>query len=368
MPSIPFHSLGPQHLQVEAQLKSVFLQTLTENSFILGKRLEEFEVKFARFSGCRFCAGVANGLDAVALSLKALGIGEGDEVLVPSNTFIATWLAVSATGATPVAVEPDPQTYNIDPTALESSISQRTKAIIPVHLFGLACDMTAIINLATRYNLFVVEDNAQAHGAMHRGQTTGSFGHINATSFYPIKNLGALGDGGATTTNDPALDTSIRMLRNYGAARQGLHKIIGINSRLDEIQAAFLAVKLDFLHEWNLRRLEIADRYIGELRGIGDIITPSHKGDSTHVYHRFVIRTLRRDSLRKFLADNGVETMVHYPVPPHLQGAYAHLGYSRGAFPIAEQLADTSLSLPLWPGMTEGQIDQVISVTRNFWT
>lgn len=367
MLKVPFFSLEPQHQMIRGELLQAIQEVVEDNSFVLGNKLERFETTFATFSGSRFAAGVANGLDALVLSLRALGIGPGDEVIVPAHTFIATWLAVSNVGARPVPVEPDHETFNIDATRIIDAINPHTKAIIPVHLFGLPCDMTSIMDIARKHNLFVVEDNAQAHGARWKGMPVGSFGDINATSFYPTKNLGAMGDGGATTTSDPALDTKVRMLRNYGSSEKYVNKIPGVNSRLDEIQAAVLMVKLRYLPQWTDQRVRIANMYHKELSGTGDLVLPIVREASTHVYHRFVVRTSKRDSLKAFLEEKGIGTMIHYPVPPHLQEAYASQGQGRGSFPITEKLAATSLSLPLWPGMTTEQVAQVISSVRSFW-
>ena len=367
MEPVPFLSLEFQHGSIKQDLKDAMERVLRSNWFILGKELEKFEREYATFSESRFCAGVANGLDAITLSLRALGVGAGDEVIVPSNTYIATWLAVSVIGAKPVPVEPDIKSYNIDPSRIEAAVTKKTKAIVPVHLFGQACEMNEIMRLANKNNLFVVEDNAQAHGAECQKKITGSFGQCNATSFYPVKNLGALGDGGAITTNDPELFTGLMRLRNYGSSTKYRNDELGINSRLDELQAAILSVKLKHLAGWTQQRRAIAKRYEEKLQGVGDLILPFTLPECSHVYHVFVIRTKLRDQLQQHLDANGIQTMIHYPVPPHLQQAYAKLGFRHGDFPITEELAKTCLSLPLWPGMTESMIDCISASIVEFY-
>lgn len=333
--------------------------------YILGDSVTQFEAEYARWNGTSFCIGVANGLDALHLALRALDIGPGDEVIVPSNTYIATWLAVSQVGARVVPVEPDMRTYNLDPALLEAAISPATKAILPVHLYGQACDMTAIMAIVEKYGLYVVEDNAQAHGALHAGKMTGSFGHLNATSFYPTKNLGAVGDAGAITTDNPALAAQIRLLRNYGSSRKYYNEVPGYNSRLDELQAALLSVKLPFLEKWTAQRRQIADLYSAYLADVEGVILPQTTDPAAHVWHQYVIRTDQRDELAAQLASEGIGTMIHYPLPPHLQEAYKQLGYQRGDFPLAETIADTCLSLPLYPGLTEEHATRIATrITR----
>lgn len=352
---------------VDAEIREAFERVWQSRWYVLGKEVEAFEQAYATFNQTRHCIGVANGLDALHLALIALGIGPGDEVLVPSNTYIATWLAVSFVGATPVPVEPDATTYNLDPTRLEAAITSRTKAVMPVHLYGQACDMAPILAVAQRHHLGVIEDNAQSQSATSGGQLTGSFGHLNGTSFYPGKNLGALGDAGAVTTNDDELAQTLRSLRNYGSQKKYYNERIGYNSRLDELQAAFLAAKLRHLPAWTTQRQAIAQQYLTELAGVGDLILPATAPGSTHVYHLFVVRTSHRDALQQHLQAQGIGTMIHYPVPPHRQEAYADLGYAAGTFPIAEELAATSLSLPLYPGMTSDQVSRVAEVVRTFY-
>lgn len=364
---IPFFSFKAQPAALHKDVLRAIAQVERNGRFILGKEVVDFERRYAKFTGVSYCAGTGNGFDAIHLSLKALRIGAGDEVIVPANTCIPTWMAVTAAGATVVPVDPLIDTYNIDPKNIEAAITPRTKAVVPVHLYGQACDMTAIGRIAADHKLSIVEDNAQGHGAEHRAKKTGSFGEINATSFYPTKNLGALGDAGAITTNDRELYDRVVRLRNYGSVVKNLNGETGINSRLDEIQAAVLQVKLRMLKSWNLQRRNIAMMYLKELKDVGDIIVPATAVACTHVYHLFVIRTSRRDELRNYLKRKKVETMVHYRVPPHLQKAYAGLGYSKGSFPVSETIADTALSLPVWPGMKNREVDRVVSTIRAFY-
>ena len=367
MTRVPFLSLDEIHERLREEITSHFNAFYDSRSFILGKEVGRFEEAYARFSGTRHCVGVANGFDAVYLALEALNIGEGDEVIVPSNTYVATWLAVSRTGATVVPVEPDPRTFNIDPAAIEEAVTPRTRVVLPVHIFGQACDMDAIAEVADRHGLFVVEDNAQAQGAECRGRPTGSFGSINATSFYPSKILGALGDAGAVTTDDGALADHVRTMRNYGSGEKNIHKVVGVNSRLDEIQAGILAIKLGYLGGWIEERRRIAKWYREGLEGLEGLTLPYTAPGVSHVYHLYVVCTRDRDRLRKHLADDGVETMIHYPVPPHLQRAYRGLGFDRGRFPIAEKLAETSLSLPFFVGMSREQVRIVAGRIGEFF-
>ncbi|UOQ76168.1 DegT/DnrJ/EryC1/StrS family aminotransferase [Hymenobacter sp. 5516J-16] len=365
--TVPFLSFAPQHEPIREEVMAALGQVYDAQWYVLGQHVRDFETAYSSFSGSRYCVGVANGLDALHLSLVALGVGPGDEVIVPSNTYIATWLAISYVGATPVPVEPDPATYNIDPRRIEAAITPRTKAIMPVHLYGQACEMTAIMKIAQRRNLFVVEDNAQSQGATADGGITGSFGHANGTSFYPGKNLGALGDAGAVTTNDETLAQKIQTLRNYGSQQKYYNEVIGYNSRLDELHAAVLQVKLQYLPEWTRQRQQVARWYDEQLQGIGDLQLPVTAEGSTHVYHLYVVRTAQRDALQQHLTSAGIGTLIHYPVPPHMQQAYAHMGIAKGAYPIAEDLADTSLSLPMWPGMTEEHVAAVVDAMCRFY-
>ena len=364
--TIPFLSFTPQHGPIREEVLNAIAAVYDKQWYVLGDQVLGFEEEYARFNHVPYCIGVANGLDALHLALLALNIGPGDEVLVPSNTYIATWLAISFVGATPVPVEPNPATSNIDPARLAAALTPRTKCIMPVHLYGQACEMGPIMEFAQAHNLYVVEDNAQAQGAAWEGRPTGSFGTVNATSFYPGKNLGALGDAGAVTTNDAALAQKIQVLRNYGSQKKYHNEVIGYNSRLDELQAAVLRVKLTHLPTWTSQRQQIAAWYNQHLADIDDLQLPATAAGATHVYHLYVVRHLYRDALQQHLTNTGIGTLIHYPVPPHRQQAYAHLPLSAASFPIAEVLAETSLSLPMWPGMTEQHVATVAAAIRNF--
>lgn len=365
--NIPYLSFKYQHDLIKEELKEACEKIIESGWYIMGDHLKKFELEYALVSNTNYAIGVANGLDALILSLKVFGVKEGDEVIVPSNTYIASWLAVSAVGAIPVPVEPNINTYNIDVSKIEAAITSKTKAILPVHLYGLPCEMDSIMELANKHNLFVVEDNAQAHLATYKGNITGSFGHLNATSFYPGKNLGALGDAGAVTGNNKELIEKVRILRNYGSEKKYYNQVKGINSRLDEMQAAILSVKLNYIEQFTKQRIEIAKKYDQELSNIDDLILPLVNEGATHVYHIYLIRTKNRDGLMKHLIDNGVSPFIHYPLPPHLQEAYKELGYSKGDFPIAEEIAETCLSIPLYPGLTESETDYIIKTIKSFF-
>jgi dTDP-4-amino-4,6-dideoxygalactose transaminase len=360
---IPFLDLEAPHQELKTELEAAFSRVLDSGWYIVGKELESFESSFAEYCNVKHCIGVGNGLDAIHLLLEAYGIGPGDEVLVPSNTFIATWLAVTRTGAKPIAVEPDPNTYNIDPAAIEAAITPRSAAIIPVHLYGQPADMDAIKKIAERHKLVVIEDAAQAQGGRYRNRPVGSLGHGAATSFYPGKNLGALGDGGAVLTDDAAIADKIRELRNYGSKVKYQHDTLGYNSRLDELQAAFLSVKLCKLDKWNDCRREIAQRYS---EGIchPEITTPVVPDWAIPVWHLYVVRSPRRDQLQQYLREHQIETMIHYRIPPHRQECYLELGV--GAQPISERLTGEILSLPIYPTITFAEIDYIISSLNNF--
>lgn len=364
---IPFLNFTNMHSEIKTDMLNAFIQVYDSNWFILGKELEKFENAYASFNEVNSCIGVSNGLDALYLSLKSLGITKGDEVIIPSNTYIATALAVSYVGAKPIFVEPNIETYNIDSNLIEAAITSKTKAIMPVHLYGQACEMEPIMNLAKTNNLYVIEDNAQAQGASSNGKLTGSWGDVNGTSFYPGKNLGALGDAGAVTTNSEEIANKIKMLRNYGSEKKYVNDVIGHNMRLDELQAAFLFVKLQKLKHWTIERQEIASWYDNELNGIENLILPITQKSSTHVYHLYVIRTSKRDELQQHLNKNGIGTLIHYPIPVHLQTAYQHLGFKKGDFPITEEISDTCLSLPLWPGMLYSDVKFVATTVRSFF-
>jgi dTDP-4-amino-4,6-dideoxygalactose transaminase len=365
--NVPFLSFTPQHGPIREEILAAVANVYDKQWYVLGDQVREFESAYAEFNQVQHCIGVANGLDALHLALEALGAGPGDEVLVPSNTYIATWLAISFVGATPVPVEPNPLTYNIDPARLAAALTPRTKGIMPVHLYGQACEMGPIMEFAHAHDLWVVEDNAQSQGAAWHGGLAGSFGNANGTSYYPGKNLGALGDAGAVTTNDEEVATRIRTLRNYGSQKKYYNEVIGHNSRLDELQAAVLSVKLPKLMAWTQQRQQVAALYDQLLSGLGDLVLPQVAEGATHVYHLYVVRTARRDALQQHLNDQGIGTLIHYPVPPHLQQAYAHMGIPAGSYPIAEELAATSLSLPMWPGMTEEHVHAVVQAIRSFF-
>lgn len=350
------------HFQIRNEMQKVFQRVYDSNWYIQGQELLEFEREYAALNQIKFTVGVSNGLDALVLSLRSLGIGSGDEVIVPSNTYIATTLAVSQVGATPVFVEPRMETYNINPELIEAAITKKTKAIMPVHLYGQACEMDLIMAIATAYNLYVIEDNAQSHLSSYSGNLTGSFGDVNGTSFYPGKNLGALGDAGAVTTNNEELANRIKRLRNYGSEVKYYNEEIGYNNRLDELQAAFLRVKLSYLQEWTNQRKEIASWYNESLKKTNWILPEVHV-NADHVYHLYVIRTANRDAVSGALKEKGIQTMIHYPIPPHLQKAYKHLGYKKGDFPIAEEIANTCLSLPIWPGINSSMIESISNIS-----
>jgi dTDP-4-amino-4,6-dideoxygalactose transaminase len=364
---IPFLSFKEANKKIRSEISESFQEFFDNEWYVLGEKVKQFEKDYAAFNQVAHCVGVSNGLDALHIALRTLNVGAGDEVIVPSNTFIATVLAISYVGAQPVFVEPDIRTYNIDPKKIEEAVTSRTKAIMPVHLYGQACEIEAIISIAKKHNLFIVEDNAQAQGASFKGKLTGSWGNINGTSFYPGKNLGALGDAGAITTNDTALANKARVFRNYGSEKKYYNEVIGFNMRLDECQAAFLSVKLKYLNECTRQRQEIAGWYAEALKGAPDLILPETAKDATHVYHLYVVRSTQRNALQKYLSENGIGTLIHYPMPPHLQEAYRSLNYKKGDFPIAEEIADTCLSLPLWPGMTKSMVDRVADTINNFF-
>jgi len=365
--NIPFLSLETTHQSIKKEAMLAMERVYDSNWYVLGKELEEFEVKYASFQDTKYALGVGNGLDAIHLSLIACGIGHGDEVIVPSNTYIATALAVTYCGAKPVFVEPNSKTYNIDPCLIPKAITTKTKAIIPVHLYGLSCEMNPILDIANNHSLKIIEDCAQAHGALYNGKKVGSFGDINATSFYPGKNLGAIGDGGIITTNNKELFKKVKSLRNYGSSEKYHNEQIGYNSRLDEIQAAILNIKLRHLSAWTNKRRFIATQYNEGLSNIDDLTLPVVNEGSNHVYHLYTIRSNSRDDLQAFLKTKGIQTLIHYPIPPHLQEAYRHLGLKQGNYPIAEAIANTTLSLPLFIGMNSTMVDYVIKAIKCFY-
>lgn len=361
--AVPFLDVGATYRELASAIDRAIEGVLQSGWFLLGPQLESFEINFARFEGAKHAVGVGSGLDALVLTLRALGVGPGDEVIVPSHTFIATWLAVSAVGAEIVPVEPGDDPFLIDSVGIEARISPRTAAIIPVHLYGMPVDLEPILQVAERHGIAVVSDAAQAHGSTLSGHPTGGLGTAACWSFYPGKNLGAFGDGGAVTTNDAALAARVRALRNYGSTRKYVHEVAGTNSRLDEIQAAILNTKLSSLHEWNTRRTIVADRYLRDLVGAGVELPPTYE-DRTSSWHLFVVRCASRDRLQHSLREAGVETIIHYPTPPHVQGAY-HSALPSLTLPVAEQLARECLSLPIGPHMTEAQTDAVIEAVQS---
>lgn len=364
--SIPFLSFEKMHSEIKIDLCNAFENVLDSNYFIMGRACDSFEKEFAEYCGTDFCIGVGNGLNALELILKAYGIGTGDEVIVPSNTYIATALAVSNVGATPVFVEPILETFNINPKIIEQKITVNTKAIIAVHLYGCPADMDAINEIAKKHNLLVFEDCAQAHGARYKGRKVGSLGNAAGFSFYPGKNLGALGDGGCVTTSDSIIADKVRCLRNYGSDYKYHNIYKGVNSRLDELQAALLSVKLKSLDKWNTERRRIAERYLNKINNPLIKLPQPSNSDFEHVYHVFVIRCDKRDELEKYLNDNGIGTLKHYPIPMHLQEAYKDLGLKEGDLPIAEEISKTVLSLPMYYGMTEEQVWYVIEKINSF--
>lgn len=362
--TLHFLDLQPTYAASRPAIDAALARVAGSGWFILGRELEGFERQWADYCGSAHALGLGNGLDALHLGLRALGVGEGDEVIVPSNTYIATWLAVSQCGARPVPVEPDAATYNLDPTRIEAAITPRTKVILPVHLYGQPADMDSINAIARRHRLKVLDDCAQAHAARWRGRRVGGLADASAWSFYPGKNLGAMGDGGGLTTNDAAVVDAVRVLRNYGSRVKYHNEVKGLNSRLDEMQAAVLAAKLPDLERLTDQRRQIAARLLDGLAG-APVVLPRVLDGAEPAWHLFVIRHEARDRLQAALAEQGIGTLIHYPVPPHLQPAYAELGHAGGDFPVAEAIHREVLSLPLWPGMTEAQVDQVVHAVRS---
>jgi dTDP-4-amino-4,6-dideoxygalactose transaminase len=361
-PHIPFLELKPSYEECRAEFDAAYHRVMDSGWYLLGSELKAFESEFASYCGSKHCIGVGNGLDAIHLILRCLDIGPGDEVIVPSHTFIASWLGVTFSGATPVPVEVDPHTFNINTALIEAAITERTKAILVVHLYGQTADMDPILEIARRRGLKLVEDAAQAQGARYKGRLAGSMGDAAAFSFYPGKNLGAFGDAGAITTDDDALAESLRGLRNYGSKEKYKHDEVGLNSRLDELQAAFLRVKLRHLDEWNERRKKIASRYLLELENISPKLNLPHVPSwASPVWHLFVISHPERDLIQKKLSEEGISTLIHYPIPPHQTGAYANMKFPDAGFPIAEELSKSVLSIPIGPHLKETQIKEIIS-------
>lgn len=363
--TVPFATFLPMERELEEEIRAAFERVYRRSWYVGGEENREFEKRFAAYCGAEYCIGTGNGLDALTLILKAMGIGAGDEVIVPSNTFIASALAISRTGAKPVFVEPKMETFNIDPEKIKEAISERTKAVMPVHLYGQACDMDPILEMAGKNELKVVEDCAQAHGATYKGRRVGSFGNAAGFSFYPGKNLGALGDGGAVITNDRKLAEKIRALGNYGADQKYHHIYQGYNSRLDELQAAFLTVKLQHLEKMNEMRQGTAQRYLAEIRN-EKIILPVVPEYAVPVWHIFAVRCRERDALEDYLNQKGIGTNRHYPIPLHLEECFRDLGFRKGDFPIAEEISRTEISLPMYYGMTDAEIEYVIKMINRF--
>ena len=361
---INFNVLDRQFLKYKDEYENAAIRALNSSWYILGKEVEEFEKVFADFCNSKYCVGLNSGLDALILALRTLDVKSGDEIIVPANTFIATVIAITENGATPVFVEPD-EFYNIDVNKIEEAITEKTKAIMPVHLYGQACNMKKIKEISDKYNLYIIEDCAQSHGAYFDGEITGSYSHIGCFSFYPTKNLGAFGDAGAIVTSDEQLAIKMKMIRNYGSREKYHNEIEGVNSRLDEIQAALLSVKLKHINELTEERIYIADRYKNEIKN-EKIILPKTLDKAEHVYHLFVVRCEERKKLQKYLSENNIHTQIHYPIPPHLAECYSRLGYKKGDFPITEKYSETILSLPLYNGMTNEEISYVVSIINRF--
>ncbi len=365
--NVPFLDLKSVYDDIGAEIQAAVSRVISSGWYIGGEEVENFERDFARYCEADHCVGVGNGLDALRLALLALGVEPGDEVIVPSNTFVATWLAVTHCGAVPVPVEPDATTFCMDPAAIESAITDRTKVILPVHLYGHPADLDPILSIAERHGLKVLEDAAQAQGARYKGRRIGGHGDAVAWSFFPAKNLGALGDAGGVTTNDAELAAQIRLLGNYGSRIKYENEIVGYNSRLDPIQAAALGVKLQYMDQWNRRRSELADGYCAALAAEG-LALPCNQAWAESAWHLFVVRTAARTAFQAHLEEQGVGTLIHYPIPPHLQRAYEHLNLSDGSFPLAEEMAEQVISLPLAPTMTDQEQDIVVSAVQSFRT
>ena len=361
---IDLNVLGRQFRLHQAEYEEAALRVLRSGWYILGPEVEAFEAEFARFVGRKYCVGMNSGLDALTLSVRALDIGAGDEVIVPANTYIATVLAITENGATPVFVEPD-EYYNLDAEKIEAAITTRTKAIMVVHLYGQAANMAPIASIAEKHGLPIVEDCAQSHGATFAGKMTGAWGSAGCFSFYPTKNIGAFGDAGAVVTDDEALAAKLRMLRNYGSVVKYRNRLEGVNSRLDEMQAAMLRVKLSHLDELTKERQRIAERYLSGIKN-PRILLPKIREKANHVWHQFVVRTEKRDEFQQYLAEHDIHTIIHYPIPPHLAECYARLGHRRGDFPVAERYADEVLSLPMFNGMREEEVAYVVEICNGY--
>lgn len=360
---VPFNVLNKTYFMKQEEYEKKALDILRNGWYILGNEVKEFEKEFAKYIGTNYSIGLDNGLNALVIAFRELGIGMGDEVIVQANTYIASVMGITMNGALPVFVEPD-EYFNIDVEKIELAITEKTKAICVVHLYGQASNMEKIMEIAKKYNLYIVEDCAQSHGANFNGKRTGTFG-IGCFSFYPSKNLGCFGDGGAITTNDEKLDRDFRVLRNYGSEKRYYNEVVGYNSRLDELQAGLLRVKLSHLNELTEEREKIANRYLSEIKN-PKIELPKIREGATSVWHLFVVKTEERDRLQKYLEENGIGTVIHYPIPPHLSKAYEYLGYKKGDFPITERYAETVLSLPLYNGMTDYEQNYVIEVINRY--
>ncbi|NDK57084.1 DegT/DnrJ/EryC1/StrS family aminotransferase [Pontibacter fetidus] len=364
---VPYVAFRDWPVGITQQVEQEVTRVLREQQFILGPDVQTFEDAFAKFLGAGFAIGVGSGFDALVLALKAVGVGPSDEVIIPANTFIATANAVAQLGATPVLAEPDKLTYNLTADTAAKLITTKTKAIVPVHLYGQTCQMDELMELCESYSLKLVEDAAQAHGATYKNQFAGTFGDAAAFSFYPTKNLGAVGDGGAVVTSNPELASFVSMYRNYGQQEKYHHQLVGINSRLDTLQAAVLRIKLKYLRQQNKERQRLANQYLKELQGIGDLMLPVTAEYCSHVYHIFNIRTSRRNELKNYLQQKGIQTAIHYPVPIHLQPAYSYLKYKKGSLTITEEVANTSLSLPLFPGLSKAEQEYIIQSVKAFF-
>jgi dTDP-4-amino-4,6-dideoxygalactose transaminase len=364
--SILFLDLKAAYRELQVELEAAYRDVMESGSYILGEEVEAFEREFAAYCNAKHCIGVADGLDALVLILRGFGVGPGDEVIVPANTYIASWLAVSHVGAKPVPVEPNPSTCNLDPNRIAGAITQKTRAIMPVHLYGQPAEMRPILDLGRQHGLLIIEDAAQAHGADYEGVRTGGLGDAAGFSFYPSKNLGAFGDGGAVVTNDDLLADRVRVLRNYGSRKKYYNLTKGFNSRLDSLQAAFLRVKLRHLDDWNSRRKAVARQYRKRLVGIPDLELPAVAAGAEPAWHLFVVRHPHRNDLQQYLNDSGIGTLIHYPFPPHLSKAYAEIGWKRGDFPVTEALADTVLSLPIGPHLPSNDVNMIIDKLLAF--
>ncbi len=366
MDTIPLVNLKIQYENLKVDLDSSIFEVINSTQFILGKAVLEFEKEYASFCGVPYAVGLDSGLSALELGMRALGIGSGDEVITPANSFIASSSSISIVGAKPVLVDCDPKTYNIDTAKIESKITKKTKAIMPVHLYGQPANMDEITQIAEKHKLLIIEDSCQGHGATYKDKVTGSFGNFAAFSFYPGKNLGAFGDAGILTTNNEQIYQKVLVMRNYGQTKKYYHNEIAYNKRLDTIQAAILRTKLKHLADWNKIRQLIAQVYKMRLKRL-PIVLPESLSDRAHAYHQFVIRTKRRDDLQKFLETHGISTGIHYPIPIHLQECYKDLGYKKGDFPITEEYANEILSLPMFPEITTSQIEYICKSIKEFF-